>query len=512
MKKSIAFLICLTMILSLFSCNVRNGDIGSSDTKNAAENDTSDTVHTDNDHTNDGNGASNDAEFGQTVASTDHYKIVNVGLGEIEYHIYDQWGKEVLVEITNRPLHISIIDEALIEIRIGMGTGTSVSKYYDVRNERFSQEYLGVVAASGNLLAYVDAPQGNDAVKGTLVVRDIFNENEFFKTFWLDFSPREVMPITFAEFTEREMALVLVYLNQNSQAEESVTLPIRTSTFDQTAFTEADRAIMAYEQVLNGSKQVYDVIYYESFFYLWDVQTPYSLIPLPDEEHLRYAYTDMDKDGVCEFAIDCGDTLILRYYEGTVYLYPIIFRYLYYLQTDGTHSWNHNGSDFEYGEKQLYFDGIEIKERHLWRIVNDGEPDAVYYIGNQRVTKEEILRYIEDKPNARVTFTPLKLSMEDSISPEDALKIADEYWGNVDGREEGACGSQYVGRVAILKEPAPVFPYYRVAWNVEHYFNGNVEGYEDGRPHCVETYEEILVNIYTGECIPYSAPELDGKE
>jgi hypothetical protein len=271
-------------------------------------------------------------------------------------------GKEVLVEVTDRPLVISVIDR-VIEIRIGMGTGTSVSKYYDVNNDRFSEEFLCVVATSGNLLAYFDSSQG------TLAVRDIFDRNKFFKTFSLDFS-HEVMPIRKAEFTERELALELVYLNQNSNANESVTLPIRTSTLDQNAFTKADEAIMVYEQVLNGR---YQVFYNNSYLYLKDVNTPYMMTPLQDEESLGYAYTDMDKDGICELVIDCGDTLILRYYAGTVFLYSFTFRNMYYLKTDGSHSWNHTGSDFEYGETQLYFEGADIKERELWRIVNDGE-------------------------------------------------------------------------------------------------------------------------------------------
>ncbi len=406
MKKYIVFLLCLTMILSLFSCNVKIDGNSSPDADNGAANGTNDTDKTNPDHENDGDSTSDDGDFGQIVDSADHYKIIRVGLGENEYHIYDRWGKEVLVEVTNRPLSISMIDQWVIEIRIGMGTGTSVSKYYDVQNDRFSEEYLDVVAASGNLLAYVDATQGNDANKGTLAVRDIFDKNGFFKTFSLDFSPREVMPISHAEFTEREMALELVYRNQDSEVNESVTLPVRTSTLDQNAFTKADKAIMVYEQVLNGRYQVFDVRW-ESYSYLKDVSTPYMMTPLEDEASLRYAYTDMDKDGICELVIDCGDTLILRYYEGTVYLYSFIFRNLYGLQTDGSHSWNHNGSDFEYGETQLYFEGADIKSRELWRIVNDGEPDAKYYIGSSEVSPEELQKYWEENPKARILFSSL---------------------------------------------------------------------------------------------------------
>ena len=489
MKKLVAVLMCLMIVLSLFSCNVKIDGNSSTDADNGAENDTNDTNNTNHDHDNDGNNTSDDEEFGRIVDSAEHYKIIRVGLGENEYHIYDRWGKEVLVEVTNRPLRISIIDKLMIEIRIGMGTGTSVSKYYDIQNDRFSEEYLNVVAVSGNLLACVGASQDDGATKGSLVVRDIFDKNGFFKAFSLDFSPHEVMPISHAEFTEREMALELIYLNQNSEVDESVTLPIRTSTFDNDAFTEADLAIMAYEQVLNGEKPVFDTRW-ASYFYLMDVITPYNMPHLQDEENLEYAYTDMDKDGVSELVIDFGDTLILRYYEGTVYLYSFVFRNLYYLQTDGSHSWNHNGSDFEYGENQLYFEGIDIKERSLWHIVNDGEPNAEYYIGDKQVTEEEIIKYFEDNPKTKIKFSPLEVSWVNKISQADAVLLAQAYW-NPFG-DEGEKG--YI-IVPGYNENAPLFVYVIL------------------KKHYVEDHwsviDEIWIHKNTGEAIiPYTP---DGK-
>ena len=477
------------MILSVISCTVQNVGNELPHTDSGTENSMNDNDNSNNnDNNNEENNSTDDTEFGQTVEADGYYKIVCEGLNQSEYHIYDLWGKEVLVEITDRPLSISMIDQWVIEIRIGMGTGTSVSKYYDVENDRFSEEFLCVVATSGNLLAYVDSTQGNDATKGTLVVRDMFDRNEFFKTFSLDFSPREVMPIWKAEFTERELALELVYLNQNSQVNESVTLPIRTNTLDQNAFTKADEAIMVYEQVLNGRCQVFDVLW-ESYFYLKDVSTPYMMTPLQDESSLRYAYTDMDKDGVCELVIDCGDTLILRYYAGTVFLYSFTFRNLYYLQTDGSHSWNHTGSDFEYGETQLYFDGTDIKERELWRIVNDGEPDAKYYIGGREVSLDELQKYWEENPESRIKFSSLVVPWQNKISRYEAIAIAEDHWKDFDIEANGYRIEHGYNSWA----PDSVYVLVIRRYIIDHY----------------SSFDEIWVNKNTGETIiPYAT---DGK-
>ena len=488
MKKYIAFLLCFMMILSLFSCTAEDGNNESPDTNTDTEKGIGDT-NTEPERDTEENSSSEDAEQGEVVEATDYYKIVSIGLGKSEYRIYDRWGKEVLVEVTDKPLRISFIDQWVVEIRIGMGTGTSVSKYYDVRNECFSEEYLYVVAVSGNLLAYVDASPGHDADKGTFVVRDIFDGNGFFKAFSLNFSPREVMPISRAEFTEREMALELVYLDQTSRTEESVTLPIRTSTFDPNAFNEADKAMMAYDRVLKGNEQVLDTSY-QSYCYLQDVRTPYSNILLHDVSGLGYAYTDMDGDGVCELVIDCGDTLILRYYEKTVCLYSFTFRNLYDLRTDGSHSWNHNGSKFEYGETQLYFEGIEIKERELWRIVNDGEPDAEYYIGGKQVTEEEILKYLEDNPKTKIKFSPLEVSWVYPISLGDAVFLAQKYWNPLG--EEGKTECIIVPGYNV---DAPLFVYVIIK---RHYVTDHWS-----------TIDEIWIHKHTGEAIVPYAP--DGK-
>ena len=187
---------------------------------------------------------------------------------------------------------------------------------------------------------------------------------------------------------------------------------------ENTQISEAERAMEMYEAVLKNEIKVYETDI-EEYNYLKDCKTPYNRIPLCELERLRYAYMDVDGDSVKELVIDCGDTLILRYYEGTVYVYPFTFRNMYQLNTDGSYNWNHTGQDFEYGENQLVFDGAELKPKEIWSIVNDGEPNAEYYIGDKQVSQEEILKYIEDNPKTKVEFLPLEVSWESNEYPNE---------------------------------------------------------------------------------------------
>lgn len=177
-------------------------------------------------------------------------------------------------------------------------------------------------------------------------------------------------------------------------------------------FTEAEVARYAYDAVLKNIIQVRHKANAE-WLYLKDCKSPYTQTRLYEmKEHLSYVYQDLDGDGIDELIIDCGDTMILRYYMGVVYLYDFTFRQMYDLSTDGTFSWNHTGEDFEYGATQLYFDENEIVTREVWRIVNDGEPDARYYLDGTQVTSEELQAYIDANPKTEVTFNPLTVAAE----------------------------------------------------------------------------------------------------
>ncbi len=501
MKKSVSFLLCFIITFSLVSCLFEPGSLDDTAVNTPAPDDTADnagsTMETQRKPTD---------EPTEIIENTKYYKIEKLLLTTVRYSIYDSNGTVVLCEETDRPLQISMLNEDVVDICIGMGTGISVHKYYDVQSNRFSKEYNDVVATSNNLVAYIDTSMDEPWFNRRLVIRDIFHETVFCKSFFLYFSVNEHSPIQSARFTEEEEELEVVYLIGTPSVRQSVTLPIRRAVLPEDLLRESEKAMEAYEAALRNEIKVYETDI-GTFNYLMNCKTPYNRISLNDMNDLKYVYMDTDGDTVNELVIDCGDTLILRYYKGIVYVYPFTFRNMYHLNIDGSYTWNYNGQNFEYGEKQLAFDGTELKTTELWRIVNDGEPNAEYYIGGERVSLEVLLKHFEDNPKTRVNFIPLELSLENAISREEAVKIADEYWGYVDGETDGACGTTSLSRIVVSNEPNPICPYYRIAWQIEHYYNSEVEGYEDGRPYLIKIYKEVLVNIYTGECVPYFVSE-----
>ena len=164
-----------------------------------------------------------------------------------------------------------------------------------------------------------------------------------------------------------------------------------------------------YAAVLRNDIPVYEVCgaNIEEPCYLKDFKTPYSKIPLCEMETLEYVYMDVDGDGTLELLIHCDDTLILRYYEGAVYVYPFAFRSMLLWYMNHSYSWV---SGFEQGNSKLTFDGIECKTEELWRVVNDGEPNAEYYIDGNQVTHEDFLKYMNENPKTIVEFSPLEVS------------------------------------------------------------------------------------------------------
>ena len=284
-------------------------------------------------------------------------------------------------------------------------------------------------------------------------------------------------------------------INDNEN-KENTTNTTDTDTAS-TVNMQAEMVMGIYESVLRNEIEVYETDIQEHN-YLRDCKTPYDRIALFDCEQLKYAYTDMDNDSIKELVIDCGDTLILRYYQETIYVYGFTFRNMYYLNTDGSYSWNYTGQNFEYGESQIYFEGAELKARKIYRIVNDGEPNAEYYIADKQVTEEELLKYIEDNPETKVEFSPLETSWQKTVSLEKALEIAAEYWYTCYNINAGDKDSETGFSYAILPKNNDNENYcIALAWLVEesHY----------------STLEMIEIDAFTGEIIvPTYEPEGKG--
>ena len=171
-------------------------------------------------------------------------------------------------------------------------------------------------------------------------------------------------------------------------------------------FTEEEIAAEMYQAAFVGECAVYNTDS-EQFALLGHYKTPYNGIPLYQVYDVRYAYEDLDVDGISELVLEYNEgILILRYYQGAVYLYPFTFRNMYDLNTDGSYAWNHTGERLTYGQSRLHFDGAQITHESLWKVVNDGEPHATYYIGEQEVTQVELAQYVASHPNTPIELSP----------------------------------------------------------------------------------------------------------
>ena len=277
-------------------------------------------------------------------------------------------------------------------------------------------------------------------------------------------------------------------VNDDSTDDDNTTLQL----------SKAEDAMNMYEAVLENEIKVYEIDTQE-YNYLADCRTPYESILLRDCGNLRYAYTDIDGDSTEELVIDCRDTLILRYYEGIVYLYSFTFRQLSHLYIDGSYSWNHTGENFEYGVSRIYFEGTELKTNELYRIVNDGEPNAEYYMEGKQVTEKELLKNINDGLEFRLQFDPLEVSWQKEITSEEALQIASEYWGTEDGFTDYGAGSMWINRIMILDPPSSAWGYYHIGLQIDHY--GRDEN--DLRVLLESRMEHLFVNSVTGKCQDY---------
>ena len=91
---------------------------------------------------------------------------------------------------------------------------------------------------------------------------------------------------------------------------------------------------------------------------------------------------------------------------------------MYDINRDGSYSWNHtSGADLEYGsDKLIAFDREKATTENVWKIVNDGAPNAEYYIGGKQVKHEEILKYFENNQKTKVEFSHFDISWQNNIS------------------------------------------------------------------------------------------------
>jgi len=454
MKKLIAILLCLVNVFALLSCE-KNETEADETIKNI---ETTSSENSKENHT-----------------PKQYFKLEQKGFGYY-YEIYDKQGDVVLAKESSRPTEITMLGETIVDIKIGMGTGLAVHTYYDVEGNRFSEEYTYVAAASGNLVAYVDGESLNDR---TLVVRDIFDREIFYKSFCLDFAPAVDTPIESAVFTENENELEVVYLSERPATPLSITLPIRRNASEGEKYSEEERAMQAYEAVWkNEIKLIYLT---GNEYYLTELYNFYYPLMNP-----KYALVDMDGDAIDEMVILKGDDeyfdekFVLHYENEKVYGFSFQASSMQTLFTDGSFNWRYDGEpSYTCGNSRLTFLGEKLKFYENHRI----EDYDRYYIAGKKVNDEIFEQYLTTANERQpVEFTSLLNAWWENA---DAKKIASEYWGVEDGGFDEKTGYRYMMEAFMEKTEDGV------CWRIKLYwFVNNL--YYDYR-------DSIWVDINTGE-------------
>ena len=158
--------------------------------------------------------------------------------------------------------------------------------------------------------------------------------------------------------------------------------------------------------------------------------TPSGKKPLSEIEDIKFAFIDMNSDTVDELIIDCGEILILHFSYASVHLQPLSIDQAYKLNTNGSFMWKSMEEKQEYGERRItsWNGNGYYSTEELWKIVNDGEPNAEYYIGGEQVTEVELQKYFAENHRTPVEFFPLDELWGDMLSPLEAIEVGREYW------------------------------------------------------------------------------------
>lgn len=171
------------------------------------------------------NAVNNESEQIEMIDSGKYYRIYKGNINQVCYEIYNTEGELVLSDKTESPLEINMINDDIVDIEIGMGTGITTHMYYDVGEDIFSQEFQYVLSNLDKLVAYIDVPKEKPLENRKVIVRNMFDKQYFYKEFLLDFSNVDT-PVIEAKFLKDGTSLQLTYLSGEEQTQVSTILEL----------------------------------------------------------------------------------------------------------------------------------------------------------------------------------------------------------------------------------------------------------------------------------------------
>ena len=137
--------------------------------------------------------------------------------------------------------------------------------------------------------------------------------------------------------------------------------------------------------------------------------------------------------------------------------------------------------------------------------------DTEYYIGEEQVTKEKLLIYVDSNPKTKVEFSQFELSSSYPISADQAWNLANAYWNNQNGAKDHGAGTIWTARIVLTDTPNFDTDYYRFDFRIESTSNVDRVNGEDITPYYIKSYDQILVNAFTGEITTPECEAANGK-
>ncbi|MBD5509001.1 MAG: hypothetical protein HDR05_13415 [Lachnospiraceae bacterium] len=287
--------------------------------------------------------AKEDETIEETILVNDKYfkviEIIDAEEWKYVYTIYNTDGQEVKKGESYRDPGIFYVDQETIEISINAGSYVNYCTYYDITNDRFSEQYESPIAADYHRVALL--PYNRDG-EGPLIIKDMFDEGNCYQEFFLDFADA-IWPVVSAEFKDEDTLLItynsgesyhyiekteLLYWGDSEIQTEEEEIPVcdMVRAMDFTAreprldiTPEENRAYLeGYLKVLKNEIPAIGQVEVKYYKDLWKAGTEFGqLLKEKDtrEYPYLYYYDDLDGDGKPEFAINQGCMFLFKYDE-----------------------------------------------------------------------------------------------------------------------------------------------------------------------------------------------------
>ena len=130
------------------------------------------------------------SNVGELPQTDKHFRViqpVDMPSWYSRYEILNSYGNIVYCFTTSASVWIEYINENVLEIGWGAGTGVQIVRFYSIENDIFSDVFVSPSLIKNEVIAYIAVSSDNCFM---LVVRNIFDTEAYHKIFYFeDFAP-----------------------------------------------------------------------------------------------------------------------------------------------------------------------------------------------------------------------------------------------------------------------------------------------------------------------------------